>query len=455
VKWSTPKSAFVAALLVLVAPLLAMCSGAPSTLTAPNLAPQVQVLPTAAVLQQRLPEAVVEPLVWPTLAANATPTPTLQPFPTPLPTPPAPTMQPVGPGGLPFPLRSGRLEVGAHAHLFWTNRDTPLIRARDAGLGWIRQQIHWKDQEGPPGYYAWGEELDSIVSYVDAYDLKLMISIVRSPSFYGKNGGDGLPNDPQALGNFVAALAQRYKGRIHAIQIWNEQNLAHENGGYVSVEDAGHYVEVLKAAYTRIKEVDPTILVITGAPASTAVNSPGIAISDVRYYSAMLSYQGGAIRNYMDALGVHPGGSANPPETLWPELPSTAQGWTDHPTFYFRNIENIHALMLEYGVDRTPVWITEFGWATANSTPGFEFGNQVSFQQQADYIVGAMRLVEERYPWVDAMFIWNLNFAPLRAQSGDPYHEQASFGILNADYSPRPAYWAVQQYIADLRARGR
>ena len=446
-----------AALTALLVPLLVTCTASPSalgTLEAP--APALAALPTAEVLAATEQPALVIPAGMPQISrANVTPTPTLAPLPTAAPLPPTPTMQAVGPGGLPFPLRTERLEFGAHAHLFWTDRYTPMVRARDAGFGWIRQQIHWRDQEGPPGNYAWGDELDQIVAAVNDQGLKLMVSIVRSPSFYGRGGSDGLPEDPNALGNFVAALAQRYKGRIQAIQIWNEENLAYENGGYVSTEDAGRYVEILKVAYTRIKEVDPTIFVITGAPASTAVDSPGVAISDLRYYHAMFSYQGGVIRNYMDALGVHPGGSANPPETYPGETPSPAQGWTDDPTFYFRRIEDIRKLMLQYGMDQTPVWITEFGWATQNNTPGFEFGHQVSFEQQAQYIVGAMRLTAEKYSWVGAMFLWNLNFAPLKARDGDPLHEQASFGILNADYSPRPAYWAAQQYIAELRAGGR
>ncbi|MFO7169448.1 MAG: hypothetical protein DIU80_015595 [Chloroflexota bacterium] len=449
-----------AALAATLIPLLATCSPVPvaAPLAAPQLvdATELKILPTADVIQLVEPPGVVNPIRMPEISRqNVTPTPTIPPLPTPLPPPAWPEYQATGPGGLPFPLRTERLEFGVHAHLFWTNRSTPLIRARDGGFGWIRQQIHWRDQEGPPGHYAWGDELDQIVAAVNAHGLKLMISIVRSPSFYGRYGRDGLPADPNALGNFVAALAQRYKGRIHAIQIWNEQNLAYENGGYVSTEDAGHYVEILKVAYTRIKEVDPSIFVISGAPASTAVDAPGVAISDIRYYNAMFSYQDGVIRNYLDALGVHPGGSANPPESYPGETPSPAQGWTDHPTFYFRRIEDIRALMVEYGMERTPVWITEFGWATQNNTPGFEFGNQVSLEQQAQYIVGAMRLTAERYPWVDAMFLWNLNFAPLKARDGNPLHEQASFGILNPDYSPRPAFWAAQQFIAELRASGR
>ncbi len=423
--------------------------------TARDDVPSAETLPTAQVAAMPIRATQIEPRDWPAFRAPVMAYEDAAPLPTLLPTVPAVPQPTVGPGGLAFPLRTERLELGVHAHLFWTNRSLPLRLAREGGFGWIRQQIHWADQEGPPGVYQWGEELDAIVAATEAAGLKLMLSIVRSPTFYGRFGRDGLPEDPAPFGRFVAALVQRYRGRIHAVQIWNEQNLAHENGGYVSTDDAGRYVELVKVAYAAIKAVDPAVFVVTGAPASTAVNSPGLAISDVRYYAAMLGYQNGVLRTVTDAIGVHPGGSANPPETLWPTAPSSAQGWTDHPTFYFRNIEHIRALLEDYQFETMPVWITEFGWATANDTPGFEFGNQVSLAQQADYLVGALELVEQRYPWVDAMFVWNLNFAVLRAASGQPRHEQASFSVLNADYTPRPAYTALRQAIVGLRERGR
>jgi len=251
-----------------------------------------------------------------------------------------------------------------------------------------------------------------------------------------------MPRDPAKLGNFVAALTKHYQGRVQAIEIWNEQNLAVENGGRVSIDDAGHYVELLKAAYTRIKAVDPSVYVIAGPPSSTGITKASIAIDDMTYFEAMYSYNGGEVRDYFDAQAVHPGGSANPPDTLWPDDPSTADGWTDHPTFYFRHVENVRALMERYGMGDHQIWITEYGWATHNSTPGFEFGNQVSLEQQAEYIVGAMRRAREQYPWVGAMFLWNLNFATLRTRS-----EQSSFGILNSTGGPRPSFLAIQRYL--------
>ncbi len=320
-----------------------------------------------------------------------------------------------------------------------------MQRASKVGFTWIRQQIHWKDLEGPPGRYAWGE-LPAVIDAVDAAGLRLLITIVRSPAFYSR-GTYGMPDKPDLLGNFVEALVRRFPGKIHAIEIWNEQNLAHENGGRVTLEDAGRYVELLCVTYPRIKAIDPSITVLAGAPSSTGITDVRIAVDDTAYYSAMYTYRSGMIRDCMDAQAVHPGGAANPPDTLWPINPGTARGWTDHPTFYFRHVENVRRLMVSHGLGDLPIWITEFGWATRNTTPGFEYGNQVSFEQQAEYIVGAMRLTEEQYPWVEAMFLWNLNFAILRARSGQPLHEQASFAILNADGSPRPAFLAIQQYL--------
>jgi polysaccharide biosynthesis protein PslG len=339
------------------------------------------------------------------------------------------------------------LEFGAVQHLYYTDRALPLEMTRQAGMGWVRQQIHWRDIEDQSGQFFWGE-LDNIVNDVHAYGLKLMINVTRSPGWYTSNGGDGLPQDPQALARFVGALAQQYKGRVHAIMIWNEQNLAYENGGSVSEADAGHFVEIMAASYGAIKAVDPSIIVVAGAPASTATNIPSIALSADRYYRAMYSYNGGMMRDAFDVQAIHPGGSANPPETLWPDNPSSAAGWNDDATFYFRNVENSRKIMEEYGLGDRQVWITEFGWATANTTPGYEFGNQTSFEQQRDYIVGAMRYTADNYPWVSNMFLWNMNFAILRAQSGDPSHEQASFGVLNADGSPRPAWYGIQEFIA-------
>lgn len=413
---------------------LAACSGGgatPATGGQATSATGIAAQPTSA---PPTSGAVAQPTsAPPTSGATAQPTPV----------PAEPTARPINPD---------YLEFGVVSHLYYTDRARVMQLTQNAGFDWVRQQIYWRDIEDPEnGIWAW-DEIDQIVEAVNAYDRKLLVNVVRSPTFYSAT--NGLPDDPNSFANFMAVLTERYKGRIHAYEIWNEPNLAHETGGTIRPADVGRYVEMLKLAYQRIKAIDPAALVLAAASSSTGVTNESIALSDEDFYRAMYTYNDGEARNYFDVQAVHPGGSANPPDTMWPDNPSTAQGWTDHPTFYFRHVENVRRWMEQYGMADKEIWITEYGWATANNTPGYEFGNQVSFEQQAEYITGAIRRAYELYPWVGNMFLWNMNFAVTKAENGlDTMHEQASFGILNPDWSPRPSYLAVQQLIAELKQK--
>ena len=101
--------------------------------------------------------------------------------------------------------------------------------------------------------------------------------------------------------------------------------------------------------------------------------------------------------------------------------------------------------MLRAGHGERQIWITEFGWATPNNTPGYEYGNYNTFETQAQYLRRALERGRFEYaPWIGAMFIWNLNFSVVWAAGGNPQHEQASFSILNGDWSPRPAYTTIR-----------
>jgi hypothetical protein len=340
----------------------------------------------------------------------------------------------------PPPPSSGEsgLQYGFCVQMTATNLSGVLDQVQNAGFGWIRQQVRWSDIEPVKGVYNWGF-LDQIVSAANSRGIKVLFSIVAAPAW----AGHGMPNDPDDLGDFLHAMAGRYKDRGMAYEIWNEQNYAIENNGYVA--GAGRYVELLKVAYNRIKETDPNATVVCGALTPTGVNNPYLAIDDIVYLKRMLEYNGGEITNYFDALGAHVAGVNNSADTLWPSNPGSGPGWVNHPTFYFRHVENIRNVMVQYGAGDKPIWLTEFGWAaTENVTPvaapGYEYAYQNSESEQSAYLVRAFEKGRTEYqPWLGAMFAWNLNFATVFPASD----EKSPFGVIRPDGTPRPAYDAL------------
>ncbi|HMQ34381.1 MAG TPA: cellulase family glycosylhydrolase, partial [Chloroflexaceae bacterium] len=348
-------------LLLFLVPAIAACGG--------------QQAPAGGAATPALPTAPPAPTDAPATAAPGQPTQAAEA--------PAATAAPGGPTTAPpnqpngGPINPDHLEFGVVAHLYYTDRERVLQLTQNAGFDWVRQQIYWRDIEDPVNNIMAWDEVDRIVETTNAYGRKLLINVVRSPSAY--NATNGLPDDPQTFANFMGMLAERYRGKIHAYEIWNEPNLAHETGGTIRPEDVGRYVEMLKLAYQEIKAIDPEAVVLAAASSSSGVTNPSVALSDEEFYREMYTYNGGEVRDYFDVQAVHPGGAANPPDTLWPDNPSFIEGcqpapdrcWNDDETHYFRHIENVRSWMEQYGMGDKEVWITEYGWATPNSTPGY------------------------------------------------------------------------------------
>jgi GH35 family endo-1,4-beta-xylanase len=338
-----------------------------------------------------------------------------------------------------------RMRYGINATLFYTDRDRALNLTTQAGLNWVRQQVHWKDHQSADGRIAWGE-LDAIVASAQAKKVKLFLSVLQAPDWAtGIPGVAGLPDQAHFddYAAFVGALAERYRGKVQAYQVWNEINLPAENG-LQPIPNADYYIELLAQAYTAIKAADPQALVISTSLAPSESDNPTIAVSDLKLFRTLFAQP--RFWSHVDAVGVHVFGCANPPETLWPSNPGSGIGWTNSREFYFRRVEDIRRAMVESGHGDRQIWITEFGWATANNTPGHEFGNQVSFDQQANYLLRAFEMGRYEYsPWVGAMFVWNLNFAVSWQNAGNSQHQMAAYGILNGDWTPRPAYTAIQR----------
>lgn len=332
------------------------------------------------------------------------------------------------------------LGYGIQAHALDATEYTMSL-IDDLGMGWVKQQVRWEHVERSPGSYQWGDP-DRVADAAGQAGLKVLFSVVAAPDWArpGKEGS-GPPDDPADFARFMSAMATRYRGRVQAYEIWNEQNLKREWDGVPL--SAADYVALLAAAYPAIVAADPEAIVVSGAMSPTGINDGIVAIDDRAYLQAM--YEAG-LSAVCDAVGSHPYGFANPPEVYYTggDLDPT-RGWDDHPSFFFRNtLEDYHAIMADHGDGSKRVWATEFGWPTVDGmgvspNPGYEYAADITEAQQADYIAGAYRWAAE-WGHAGTLVLWNLNMWPIVGAE----NEMSKFSILRGDWSPRPAYAALR-----------
>jgi hypothetical protein len=299
------------------------------------------------------------------------------------------------------------------------------------GFGWVKFQLPWKDFEGSPGAKNFP---DDVINQLSGSGLKILASIVKAPNWARPGNTDfsveGPPTDPGAYADYVAAFTARYKGKVQAIEVWNEQNLWYEWGH--EPLDPGRYVQLLCRAYNAIKAQDPNMVVVSGAMTPTGLNDGSTAIDDLVYLQRM--YAAGA-KGCFNALGAHPSGYNNPPDAKFGYSNPAEASFKNHPSFFFRDtMERYRAVMVANGDAGKRIWPTEFGWAsTPNPHGGYEYARDVTDQEQAEYIVRAYQIMKG-WGWVGPAFLWNLNYN-LTA----PDKELAAFGIAG-----RSAYGALQ-----------
>ena len=368
---------------------------------------------------------------------SATPVqPTAAP-PTPVPTPAEPTATPLPPTPAPKSLKMSSPEYGMQAFLWWrpevASRDMGMIK--DAGFGWVKQNIGWRDVEGAKkGTFDWSR-VDWIVSECNKLGLDLLVRIDHQPQWAGGNyPTNGPPTNAADLGDFLYAMATRYKGRIRAYEIWNEPNLAREWGG--RQPNATRYVALLREAYRRIKQADPNAMVISAGLTPTGTSSAEATPDDV-YLEQMYQAMGGSSGGYFDVLGVHAAGYKAPPE-LDPAEAASSSYYGGGRWFCFRRVEDLRRIMVKYGDSAKQVAVLEFGWTSDTVNPSYAW-HAVDEDTKALYFVRAYQWAKANWsPWIGLMSLIYI---------ADPDWTEANeqyWWAISApgypDFRPRPAY---------------
>jgi hypothetical protein len=144
-------------------------------------------------------------------------------------------------------------------------------------------------------------------------------------------------------------------------------------------------------------------------------------------------YDAGA-KGYFDAFGSHPYAYGHAPDEVDPWGLSLSR------------VADQHKVMQANGDNDTPIWITEAGWVLQNSWDLDEHEDiGVTQEQQAEYLTKAYTKAEREWPFVKALFLFNLDFSTV------PWYPAAEpmrwYAILNPDRTPRPAYSDLRQMM--------
>ena len=368
---------------------------------------------------------------------SATPTTTAQP---PATATPAPAAVPVinTPPGV---YRAKSPEYGMNIFIMsspsTTQRDLGKVTA--ARFTWQKTLFHWRQIEGAgKGQFNWSES-DRVVAASNAAGVKIIARLDFQPGWARADGANnGPPDNYNDYADFVSAFVGRYKtgspyGRVNAIEIWNEPNLAREWGN--QAPNAGQYVQLLKTAYLAAKQADPNVTVITAGLSPTETWNSDATPDDV-FLQQM--YDAGA-KAYFDVLGAHGAGYKAPPQ-MSPDQVAADPNYGGHRFFCFRRVEDLRNVMVKNGDSAKQIWLLELGWSTDPIHPAYSWF-KVTQDQQAQYIVDAYRWAVDHWsPWIGVMTLWNLP-EPDWTQDQEEYW----WSIANPDGSNRPAYTKLLQ----------
>jgi hypothetical protein len=306
---------------------------------------------------------------------------------------------------------------GVQLHSLWStsslrDMDRELDLAKQVGSTVVRVDVGWSslEQDGKRRFASWYlAKLDRFVKGASARRMKVIVTLWSTPCWASsapsdlKRGCDGAwwdrgvtqypPTNLRHYADIVRWITARYRTKLAALEVWNEPSLT--NPRFWNAPDrAAAYAALLRAAYPASK---------AGAPAVPVLAT--LEATDRALLGAI--YRHGAKGSY-DGLGAHPYGDRD-----------------------FNGLNSLRDFQLRNG-DRKPIWVTEFGWATGSDPRG-----HVSEEEQAVLIRRDFERLRE-LPWVRAAVLYEL-----RDEGTDRGDREDNWGILRRDYSPKPAFAAL------------
>lgn len=323
--------------------------------------------------------------------------------------------------------------AGVQLHALWSTVSraqmyADIRTARSLAVSAVRIDVGWSSAQSAPGRYQrwYVRKLNAFMRRAARSHIKVIATLMTTPCWASsaprslRQGCRGdwwnrgvewyPPRHAEAYGRFVRWFTSRYGRDLAAVEIWNEPD-AVDHPYWHSADPARSYARLLSAGYAGAKRADPAVPVIAGS----------LAGADIPFLRAL--YRDG-IRGHYDGIALHP--------YCQPSSPTArAKGRNDRRWSFLGGIRAVRRAQRRAG-DSSPLWLTEFGWASGS---GY---SEVSPARQARYTAEALRL-SRRMPYVSATIVYALH-----DDGTDPLDWQDNLGLLNPDNRPKPVFFAVR-----------
>ncbi len=322
-------------------------------------------------------------------------------------------------------------------------------------IQWVKITINWREFEPVPNQINW-EALDLVIDGLNSQGRNILLTLTGAPDWARPSATPyvlnltqyGPPDDVQTYAQFVQRVAERYRGRVQAYEIWLEPNLRRSwhDSTSASRETARlssiSYLSLLSAAAAAIRRADADALIVSAGLAPTGITNPQNSISDRLFLQTLLN---GGLLSLVDAVGVQPDGFANPPDARCCQPLEGVLTHFEQPEFYFlETLLTYRQLVDAVGGSEVPLWVTRFGWGSAEvnslAAPNMAenpFFTYVSAQQQREYTRSAFQIAEQ-VGAVNPMILYNLNGCPARLA------EPCFYSVLRTDGQPGLLYDVFQ-----------
>ncbi|PYQ14242.1 MAG: hypothetical protein DMF80_13095 [Acidobacteria bacterium] len=276
----------------------------------------------------------------------------------------------------------------------------PMIDDVTRGLGmrWVRLDFDWFRIEPQQGVLHW-EELDRVVSRTAARGAQMLATLAYTPSWASSNPDGPRTSDPPAgtgsWTDFVRAAIERYRHEVRHWQFWNEPNVRE----FWTGSRAQYRTQILEPGASVARAIDPGLQVV----------APGLAnLGDWRdwFREAMKA------RDAIDIIDHHDYQRSGREVLLDLERERPGQ-------------PSLRTLIRQLGVEDKPFWLTETGVRS----------DQADQRRYYEDVVGVLR----EKTWVNRLFFFHYWDGPGQGDGG--------FGIVNEDFSPKPAYYFLQSVL--------